>query len=160
MIADILQFADDVSASDHDRSIDVVMDKLETAFQDISEFCSSRDMTVNAAKTQFIIIKASTKRLPDDVSITLDDAVIPASSAVKLLGVTIDSHLTFGEHIVGTVSRCHGLLGLLHRAAPSLTRDLLRLAYMALVRTHLEYCSTLLISVSSCHTTKLEVVQK
>ena len=123
-------------------------------------YCSSRELTLNTTKTQFLIIKRATKRLPDPVVLTLNGINFPALTSVKLLGVTIDRHLTFAEHVRNTVTKCNGLLGVLRRAAPSLSKDLLRLAYMALVRTHLEYSSGLFVSAARTHLTKLEIVQK
>ena len=79
---------------------------------------------------------------------------------VKLLGVTLDRHLTFKEHIDSTVQKCHGLLGVLARSAPFLTTDLLKISYVALIRTQLEYCSAILASAASSHLKKLDVIQK
>ena len=72
----------------------------------------------------------------------------------------MDRHLTFAEHVQNVVTKCHGLLGVLRRAAPYLPQKLLKLAYIALVRTHLEYCSCLFASIAKTHSNKLEVVQK
>ena len=79
---------------------------------------------------------------------------------MQLLGFTFDRHLNFGEHISLTVKKCNGVLGVLARAASYLPRDLLKLAYIALVRSHLEYCSALLNSASKTHLPKLDVVLK
>ena len=58
------------------------------------------------------------------------------------------------------VSKCHGLLGTLARATPYLPKQLLKLAYTALIRSHLEYCSSLYSSVAKTHLKKLDVIQK
>ena len=79
---------------------------------------------------------------------------------MKLLGVTLDRHLTFGQHIDKTVKKCHGIIGTLSRAAPHLPRELLRMAYVALIRTHLEYCSATFASASKTQLNKLDTVQK
>ena len=77
-----------------------------------------------------------------------------------MVSLYIDGHLTFADHIRTTVQKCHGILGALRCAAPSLPKELLRLAYIALVRSHLEYCSGVLISMAMTHSGRLEVVQK
>jgi hypothetical protein len=48
----------------------------------------------------------------------------------------------------------------LARSAPYLSRELLRLAYVALVRSHLEYCSTLFASSSPTQLSKLDTIQR
>jgi len=78
-----------------------------------------------------------------------------------LLGVIIlEQHLSFSEHFDSTVKRCHGVLGSLSRASNSLTTELLRLAYISLVRTHLEYSSAIFSTASKTQLKKLDVVQK
>jgi hypothetical protein len=90
----------------------------------------------------------------------LDNCSIKPVSSVKLLGVTIDQHFTMGEHIDNVVRKRQGLLGVLRRAAPSLSRVLLRIAYVALIRSHLEYASAVLAPAAKTHMRKLDVIQK
>jgi hypothetical protein len=63
-------------------------------------------------------------------------------------------------HIDKVSKKCHGLLGALARASPVLTEKLLKMAYVALVRTHLEYASTLLSMASDTQLHKIDVIQK
>jgi len=71
----------------------------------------------------------------------LDNCSIRPQTTVKLLVVTLDQHLTFHTQIDIVVSKCHGLLGTLAQATPYLPKQLLKLTYAALIRSHLEYCS-------------------
>jgi len=52
------------------------------------------------------------------------------------------------------------LLGVLRRASSYLTRDLLKLAYVSLIRSHLEYASVLFAGAAPTHLHKLDVIQK
>ena len=79
---------------------------------------------------------------------------------MKILGVTLDQHFTLGELINCTVKKCHGLIGALSRAVPFLTRSLSKLAYIALIRSHLEYSSGLLASASKTQLAKLDTIQR
>ena len=56
--------------------------------------------------------------------------------------------------------KCNGLIGALRKASPYLVRNLLRMAYVALVRSHLDYCSTILMSASATQLEKLDVIQR
>ena len=105
-------------------------------------------MTINTVKTQFIIFRTAAKKLPDNYHVTLDGGQVMPSSTVKLLGVTLDEHLTFKAHIEGVVLKCHGLIGALARSAPHLPTTLLKMAYSALVRSQLEYCSATFASAA------------
>jgi hypothetical protein len=154
------QFADDVSLSESSKHLDALKLNLSASFSDVKNFCESKGLSINTDKTQFIIIKAPTKLLSGPTDILLDGISIAASPTVKLLGVTIDRHLTFKDHVVSTSTKCHGLLGLLRRAAPYMSIEMLKLTYTSLIRSHLEYCSSLLIPLAKTHQIRLETIQK
>lgn len=154
------QFADDVTHSEADRSPEVVASKLSISYSKTKAFCDARDLSINAAKSQVIIFKQANKRLPDNFQISLGDCNLQPSNTVKLLGVTLDKHLTFKDHVDSTVQKCHGLLGVLARSAPFLTTELLKISYSALIRSQLEYCSSIFASAAPSHLKKLDVIQK
>jgi len=121
-----------------DPSLEVVTSILTASFDATKEFCQSHGLIINPAKTQLIIFKAVGKRIPDDFRLMLDNCSINPQTTVKLLGVTLDQHLTFRTQIDNVVSKCHGLFGTLARATPYLPKQLLKLTYTALIRSHLE----------------------
>jgi len=84
---------------------------------------------------------------------------VTPQKTVKLLGVTLDQHLTFGPHIDNVANKYQGLLGILARAASHLPKELLKLMYTALIRSHMEYCS-LISSAAKRHLKKLDVIQR
>lgn len=109
-----------------------------------------------------VIFKTPSKQLPNDLVVTLDGNVIKPSTTVRLLGVTLDCHIIFGEDIDQILLKCHGLIGMLARAAPFLTTELLRLTYigLALIRSKLEYASAVRASAAPTHLRRLDVIQK
>jgi len=156
----VFQFADDTTLMAADSSLTAVADILTDSFNTTKEFCDSHNLNINTNKTQLIVFKASGKKLPDDFHLTLNGCIIKPQPTVKLLGLTLDHHLTFGPQIDNVVSKCNGLLGMLARAAPYLPKELLKLTYTAVIRTHLEYCSSLYLSVAKTHLKKLDIIQK
>ena len=139
----IHQYADDITPSEADTSAQVVLDKLAVSFEQIKTYCEDHDMLINAAKTQLLLMKAPSKKLPDDLKLSLNGIDIEPSPSVKLLGATIDKHLTFGDDIDSIVLKCHGLLGVLSRTAPFLPTQLLRTAYIDCIDQQLEYASAI-----------------
>ena len=100
------------------------------------------------------------KRVSEDTEILLGVSGFKPVKSVKLLGVTIDRFLTFGPHIDTVVSKCNSLLGMLGRASSLLPTQLLRTAYVSLIRSHAEYCSAVWASAASTHLHKVDVIQK
>ena len=113
-----VQFADDVTHAESHSSPQVVVDKLCIAYNQTKTFCEDKELTINPAKSQFIIFKQASKKLPEEIHITLDNCIIKPSDCVQLLGMTLDKHITFKQHIESVVQKCHGLLGVLARSAP------------------------------------------
>ena len=126
----------------------------------MKNFCQDFHLQIDLKKTQLIVFKSSSRLLPKDFHIVLDDVSIQPVNEVKLLGVHLDRHLTMSKHIDATVSKCHGLLGMLRRASKVLPRELLKLTYCSLIRSQLEYCSAVFAMAAPSHLSKLDIVQK
>ena len=58
------------------------------------------------------------------------------------------------------VKKCQSMLGVLRKASHCLPKRLLRLAYICLVRSHLEYCSATFCNASRTQLKKLDTIQK
>ena len=96
--------------------------------------------------------------MPGDLEIVLEGCRIKPDKTVKLLGIAQDHNLTLAPQIDGVIKKCQGLRVILKRAAAVLRRELLRLTYIALIRSQLEYASALYMSTAPSHVKKLEIV--
>ena len=74
--------------------------------------------------------------------------------------MTFDKHLTFKDHFATVVNTCNGLLGVLRRSSHYLPRELSKLFYTALIRSKLEYASTLFLPVAKTHLERFDVIQR
>ena len=157
---DVYQFADDLTNSVVASDPVTLSTKLQAAYCKAKLFCDSKNLTINVAKTQLVVFKASHKHLPTDFSITLDNSSILPSNTVQLLGVTIDQHFTMAAHINQVSKKCHGLLGILRRAASYLPPSLLTLIYTSVIRSYLEYNSAVYATAAPTHLNKLQTIQK
>ena len=155
-----VQFADDVTQSEADRDARQVLIRLEESFREVKSFCEQRELVINTNKTQLIIFKTPQRKLPEDLNIVLDGITIEPSPHVKLLGITLDSHFTYKEHIDKVVKKCNGVIGMLARAAPNMPKELLRTAFIALARSHMEYASAIFMTASNTQLKKLDTVQQ
>jgi len=65
---------------------------------------------------------------------------------VKLLGVTLDQHLTFGPHIDNVANKYQELFGILAKSTSYIPKELLKLMYTALTYT----CTTCTTCTCRC----------
>ena len=89
-----------------------------------------------------LIIKSRRQTANTDFSVSFGDDEIFPSDSVKILGVTVDAHLSWDGHVGIIVRRCNvvliGIARLRHKL-PKCTRQLL---VQALVFPHIRYCLT------------------
>ena len=157
---DVTQFADDVTNSARGRTEEEIASKLIDGFNATKAFCDEHELTINANKTQLIVFKAPGTKLSPDFSIIVNGCQIVSMPTVTLLGVNLDQHLSFRDHIDQVVRKSHGLIGVLRRASPYLPQPLRKLFYTSIIRSRLEYASTVFSSASKTQTNKLETIQR
>lgn len=84
--------------------------------------------------------------------------IVPSDTA-KDLGVILDSHLTYDEHIIKTASSCMLRIGQINRVKHALDKSTLLLITNSFVFCKLFYCSNVWANTSKCNINKLQAVQ-
>jgi len=93
---------------------------------------------LNSTKTELIVFRKKTIDLPD-VKIVLNGVKLIPKSTTKYLGLIMDEHLTFKEHILflnAKLNRANNLLALSRHYLP---QNLMRQLYYAQFNSHLAY---------------------
>jgi hypothetical protein len=116
------------------------------------------NVTFNPSKCEQIII--SNKVSNSFPQIVFEDAAIPISNSVKLLGVTIDSSLNWSSHIECQSRKAAQMLGCLARARHLIPAHHMVTLYKAKIRPVLEYCSTVWGSACDTNLKLLDQVEK
>ena len=78
---------------------------------------------------------------------------------MKLLGVTLDAHLTFNEHVNNTCRAAFYHLRDLRHIRSSLTDEMAQTVACAVVHSRLDYCNSLYVGMSDTNFAKLQRVQ-
>ena len=116
--------------------------KVENTLSTVLTWFTQNSLKINPSKTEMLIIKSRRQTANTDFSVSFGDDEISPSDSVKILGVTLDSHLSWDSHVGTVVRRCNmiliGLARLRHKL-PKCTRQLL---VQALVFPHIRYCLT------------------
>ena len=158
--ATIVQFADDTQLLVSGKKADMtrLIARMELALSKIFTWFCSNDMKVNASKTQMIVLgtRQMLKGLPP-VSIRFAGTIIHESASVKNLGLLMDKHLTYHDHVSHVVGKCTGALLALNHARHVLPPPTLRPIVLSLVVSTLRYCISI---YGTCGTTELHRVQK
>lgn len=134
---------------------------LQQTFQSVSAWMSANFLALNPSKTEFMLFGTPQQllKLNDPcLSISSDISIKPASS-VKNLGVVLDEHLSFHEHITKISQACFFHIRDLRRIRPFLTLQTATTIGSALVQSKLDYCNSLLLNLPGCEIDRLQFVQ-
>ena len=81
---------------------------------------------------------------------------IEKQETLKILGVVLDSKLTFKVHIKEQLKKACVKASALRRLRKFIPKYVMVSLYKAYVLPHLEYCSPLLLGIGNAETTKME----
>ena len=153
MYADDVQF---LHEGEH-RHIPDLRSRVEHTVNVAHRWFIANSLKINPTKTDLVLVKSKRRQLNDDFSIKFGDAQIYPSATVKVLGVTVDSNLTFEAQISSVIRRCYATMGGLAKFARVLPRQVKIMIIEALVFPHLSYCITVW---AGCGTTQRRRIQK
>ena len=107
--ATLIKYADDTTA--YTTITKQKSSTLQAAADDITDWSSENHLTLNTSKTKTMIFNLRTQT--DLPPITINDNEIETVETFRLLGVIIDTRLSFAAHVENLVntcrSKCHGL---------------------------------------------------
>ena len=154
-------FADDVQvygscvpAESSDLSI-----RLSLCLDSVIAWFKEHRLLLNSDKSEVMWCssKPRKKSLPSDL-VRLGSSTIAPSTSVRVLGVIIDSHLSFEAHISRCVSSCFSALRQIRSIKRSLSLPLVATVINSLVLSRLDYCVSLFNGVSQTQLRRLQSI--
>ena len=151
----ILAYADDTSLYAHITSPAMrlgIADSLTEDLNKIQAWCLQWGMKLNPSKSKEMIVSRSRTRFPEHPNLSINGALVNQVDRLKLLGVTLDSKLTFEAHLRNMSRSISQKLGLLRKSKKIYEDDIiLRKCFFSFTLPHFEYCSAVWSSAADCH---------
>jgi ribonucleases P/MRP protein subunit RPP40 len=150
-------FADDVKiyfeiVNESDASV------FQNSINHVSEWANTWQLQLALNKCQHMRIGLA--RSDNNIVYQLNNIDLISVAVCRDLGVEVDSHLTFNQHIDSVVSRAHLRACQILRCFASKDPEILFKAFTTYVRPLLEYCSPVWSPVTIGNINKLESVQR
>ena len=126
----------------------------------IAGWCCSHQLLINPSKTKLIFF--GTRQLlgkVPDIKVPFLDQELTHLSSVKDLGITLDSHLNFKDHVNTLTSSLLSMLCQINRVRHLFTKPVLSIILNSLIFSKLFYCSTVWAGTSKENIQKLQLVQ-
>ena len=134
---------------------------LQNCLVSVKDWMFKNKLKLNPDKTEFLLIGNQCHRKKFDSYFPIDilgNLLTPAPHA-RNLGVTYDANLDFKRHINNTIKSCNYYIRDLRRVRKHLNLKTSTALANALVSSRLDYCNSLLYSVSATYLKKLQRVQ-
>ena len=178
----MLMFADDTSALKSGKNLHQLINEINFELNKIAIWFRANKLAVNVSKTKFIIFKNKGKTIPKHCPQVIfnanepgeipnpnltyelerihDQHPDPEKRYYKLLGINLDEHLTFNNHVDNLCKKLSRSLFCINRAKNFLNKKALKTLYFALIHSHLTYCPTILSGTSQKNINKILLYQK
>jgi hypothetical protein len=142
-------FADDCAIWSTKSSVTLCTKALQLALNNITAWTNTWNLKLSAPKSRAMLF--CNKRSPQIPNLLLANQPLEFVNTHRFLGITLDRQLTFCQHIYELKERCQRALCLLTVAAAhkgGADYSTLRLLYISLIRSKLDYGSFLFSSTA------------
>ena len=154
-------YADDTTLYIRLDSANVLPSALTDCVDAISAWFLVNDMQVNPDKSEIMVLgsraKLKTLRLPSTASI--GGTVLNWSDTVKIIGVTLDSTLSFDQHVSEICQTSSYHIRALRHIRPYLNASQAAQLGCSIVSSRLDYCNSILSGTSAHNIGRLQRVQ-
>ena len=136
-----------------------INNSLNSDLAAIVDWCRIWGMKLNPNKTQAIFFSRSRTVNPPHPPLVVDGQILKLNDSMKILGITLDSKLTFEKHITNITSTLSRLIGLLRKSLKIFnSQDIAIKCFFTFLLPIFEYCSPVWSSAADCHLALLDRV--
>ena len=135
-------YVDDTTLHHSSSSVYDLNTILQQSADVLSSWSKANQMVIHPKKSKAMILGSSRKLVGTDESlnILIDGERVKQSNCEKLLGVHIDSSLSWNDHVFKTVKQFNSKLEVLRKAKPLLSLKNTLTLYNSITKPTIEYC--------------------
>lgn len=158
--AKVVMYADDTSIYTSAKTSAELTQVLNRVLGTIERWVKQNKLVLNISKTKSIVFGSSHSLSRDPaLNLCINKEQIEQVKEVKLLGVIIDSRLSWSKQIDHMVKKMSSGLALLRHGGQFLTQELRKRIVCSLVLAQMEYCTIVWSNANKDHLAKLQRVQ-
>ena len=140
----IIKYADDITIYTSGPVMADLINGLNIYLSQVLNYINKQKQTVSTAKSKLTLFTPDTHEHHLHPQVKLAEQVQPLEKKPKVLGVTLDTHLTFTQHsnnIAVIVQQRNNVLKALAGSTLGCDKETLLTTYQAIGRSMLSYCS-------------------
>ena len=159
----VTMYADDTTLYVSGTSFNEIQTMLQEDVNSLSQWIKDNKLTLNVDKTKLMII-GSKQRLRScentSINIFYDGNPIERCTKIKCLGVIIDENILWHNHVDFVCKKVFAGLAVLRRIRPFVDNCTLKLLYMCIVQSQMDYCCEVWGNRFNMHTERITKLQK
>ena len=160
-LLEFVNFADDSNVFYSNSSYNELFQIVNTELSNISDWFKANKLSLNINKTNYILFSTPRKPLPPALPIlSIDSIEIPQVRTTKFLGIYVDQHLTWNEHIDQIANKIAKNIGIIKRISYLLTSKVLLMLYYSMIYPYLSYCNFVWASNYNSRLNRLIILHK
>ena len=154
-------FADDTTVYIAGDNQQALYDQVNTDLKNLTDWFRANQLSVNPSKTKYILFSRNVQSMQfiPEMFLHIDNEHLERVNSTKFLGIHIDSHLTWQDHIEHCRSKLSSGI-YINKSKHFLNKNHLRILYYSLIHPHLTYGLRLWGNALQKYIRKLEILQK
>ena len=154
----LYNYADDDTLSKSSKELHDVLSCLRHDCDIALDWFAANGMQANPGKFQFMVV--STKHVGSQTLSLGTDTVIKSDDCVKVLGVRLDSRLSFSEHVSVSCGKAAKQLNALARVSKFLDFKSRKIIYNSFILSNFSYCPLVWHFCGKKNNNKIEKIQE
>ena len=152
-------FADDTNLLIKNKSLKQLKKRLNFDLRNLCKWLKSNKISLNTSKTKLIIFRHPNKKINYDLKVKIDGKKLLPSEYVKYLGVLIDQHLNWSNHIDIIAGKLSRSVGMLSKVRHYVNEPTLRMIYYGIFSSTLTYAAQIWGQIQSKHVNRVIKLQ-
>ncbi|MCU7801060.1 MAG: hypothetical protein KZQ70_13210 [gamma proteobacterium symbiont of Lucinoma myriamae] len=156
-------YADDTTLYDVQESLYDIEKNLQEALNNLHIWCKCNGMVINTDKTKLMLITTPQKRQRlenKDLNIKYRNNSLQTISSDKVLGVFVDHHLSWSEHVKYLSKKINANIWLLSKIKNFLSLSHRVQYYKSYIQPHIDFCNIVWGNTSEANKCKIFRLQK
>ena len=155
-----IMFADDTNCFITGKDLEGLAYTLNSELSKIVIWLNANKLSLNVAKTHYMIFQPKKRHLDIDVPIYINRSKISKVEYCKFLGVLIDDKLSWSNHIAHVKLKLSKVVGIMYRSRKNLNHEHLCILYKSLFEPYISYCNIIWSSATKTNLDPLIKLQK
>lgn len=155
----LILFADDGLIYTSGKNAEECINRINQDLDKINTWLRMNRLVLNVTKTKCMIFNCNSENSSINVNVVINREQIEQVKQIKYLGVVLDEQLNFIEHVNYICKKISKKLGVLRKVRKNISISTAVNVYNVLIKSHFDYCSSLLYMCSQSHKDRLQLLQ-